>query len=316
MKVLLTGAFGNIGPNVVEKLLDQGHQVRCFDRKTEATERKAERFKDQVEVVWGDLRNSDDVNTAVGLHVDIIIHIAFALPPMTEYRSEKAREINVGGTQSILSAMKALNPPPKIIFASSSSVFSINPPNPLPRTVSDPVEATDHYTQHKLECEQLVQESGLYWAVFRFGVVPPVVLNLDSWVFHVPQDTQMQFLHPQDVALALANAINGDEVWGKILLIGSGQGSQIYYRDFVRSLSEAVGIGDLPDEAFSTKPYYTVWMDTTESQRLLNYQRHSFEEFAREMPSMVGYRRYWVRLFRPFYRRNMLKKSPYFHHKE
>jgi nucleoside-diphosphate-sugar epimerase len=126
----------------------------------------------------------------------------------------------------------------------------------------------------------------------------------------------MQFLHPQDVALALANAINGDEVWGKILLIGSGQGSQIYYRDFVRSLTEAMGIGNLPDEAFSTKPYYTVWMDTSESQRLLNYQQHSFEEFTKEMSSLIGYRRYVVRLFRPFFRRRLLKKSPYLHHKE
>ena len=185
MKMLLTGAFGNIGPNVVEKLLEQGHQVRCFDRKTEATERKAEKFKDQVEIVWGDLRNPDDIATAVSDR-DVIIHIAFALPPMTEYRPEKARDINVGGTENIINAMKSLSPPPKIILASSSSVFSINPTNPLPRTVSDPVEATDNYTQHKLECEQMVQESGLDWAIFRFGVVPPVVLNLDSWVlpFH------------------------------------------------------------------------------------------------------------------------------------
>ncbi|MCK4362823.1 MAG: SDR family NAD(P)-dependent oxidoreductase, partial [Dehalococcoidia bacterium] len=80
MKVLLTGAFGNIGPNVVEKLLEQGHQVRCFDRKTEATEKKAGRFKDQVEVVWGDLRSPDDV--AAALHdLDVVIHMAFALPP-------------------------------------------------------------------------------------------------------------------------------------------------------------------------------------------------------------------------------------------
>ena len=310
MKVLLTGAFGNIGPNVVEKLLEQGQQVRCFDRKTEATQRKAEKFKDQVEIVWGDLRNPDDIATAVRDR-DVIIHIAFALPPMTEYRPEKARDINVGGTENIINAMKSLSPPSKIILASSSSVFSINPVNPLPRTVSDPVEATDHYTQHKLECEQMVRESGLDWAIFRFGVVPPVVLNLDSWVFHVPPDTHMQFLHPKDVGLALANAMNCKKVWSKILLIGSGTGNQIYYRDFVRSLTEAMGIGTLPDEAFSTKPYYTVWMDTSESQKLLNYQRHSFEEFAREMRSLVGYRRYQVMLLRPFYRRRLLKKSPY-----
>jgi antibiotic biosynthesis monooxygenase (ABM) superfamily enzyme len=79
---------------------------------------------------------------------------------------------------------------------------------------------------------------------------------------------------------------------------------------------EAMGIGRLPDEAFDTTPYCTVWMDSSESQRLLNYQQHSFEEFAKEMSSLVGYRRYLVRLFRPFYRRRLIKKSPYFRAKK
>jgi len=315
MKVLLTGAFGNIGANAVAAVLEKGHQVRCFDRKTEATEERARRFKDRVEVLWGDLRSQGDVAAAVH-GIDVVIHLAFALPPMSEHRPEKAREINVGGTQNILNAMKTLSLPPKIILASSSSVFSINPENPLARTASDPVEPTDNYTQHKLECEQLVRESGLDWAVFRFGVVPRITFSLKPWVFNIRLDTHMQFLHPQDVGLALANAMGCDQVWGKTLLIGSGPGSQICYRDFIGALLKAMGVGMLPYEAFSTRPYYTVWMDTSESQRLLNYQRHSFEEFAREMPSLVGHRRYWVRVFRPFYRRNLLKQSPYLQSKK
>lgn len=310
MKVLVTGAFGNIGANVVKKLLEQGHQVRCFDRRTEATERKARIFKGQTEVVWGDLRSSAAVAAAVHGR-DVIIHLAFALPPMSEYRPEKARDINVGGTQNILNAMKTLAPPPKIILASTSSVFKLDPDNQSQRTASDPVQATDHYTQHKLECEQLVQESGLDWAIFRLGAVPPIAFGFGAGVFYIPLDTHMQFLHPQDVGLAFANAISSAEVWGKILLIGSGTGSQICYRDFIERLMEALGVGRLPDEAFRTTPYYTVWMDTSESQRLLNYQRHSFEEFTREMPSLVGYRRHFVRLFRPFFRRWLLKKSPF-----
>ena len=122
----------------------------------------------------------------------------------------------------------------------------------------------------------------------------------------------MQFLHPRDAGLALANAVTSDEIWGKALLLGSGPESQIYYRDFVNALMQAMGVGRLPDEAFSTKPYYTVWMDTSESQRLLDYQRHTFADFAREMPSLIGYRRHWVRLLRPYYRRKLLKQSPFY----
>ncbi len=29
------------------------------------------------------------------------------------------------------------------------------------------------------------------------------------------------------------------------------------------------GLGMLPEKAFSTRPYYAVWMDTSESQKLL-----------------------------------------------
>ena len=93
--------------------------------------------------------------------------------------------------------------------------------------------------------------------------------------------------------------------------MGSGPEGQIYCRGFVRTLMQAMGVGRLPDEAFSTKPYYIVWMDTAESQRLLDYQRYSFADFARDMPSKVGLKRYKVMLLRPRYRRRLLAQSPF-----
>ena len=57
MKVLLTGAFGNVGASALDELLRQGHAVRCFDLQTPGNERAARRYRDRIEVVWGDLRN-------------------------------------------------------------------------------------------------------------------------------------------------------------------------------------------------------------------------------------------------------------------
>jgi nucleoside-diphosphate-sugar epimerase len=311
MKVLLTGAFGNMGPNVIEALLEKGHQVRCFDRKTEATQAKSGRYAGRVEIAWGDLREAGSVADAVRDR-EVVLHLAFALPPFSEQRPDKAYEINVGGTRNILNAMKASSPSLKIIMTSTSSVFKLDPNNRSPRTAADPVEATDNYSKHKLECEQMVRESGLDWAIFRMGMLPTIVPDIGFWIFFIPLDTQMQFLHPKDAGLALANAVSSKEIWGKTLLIGSGgQDSRICYRDFVKKYTRAVGIGMLPEKAFSTKPYYTVWMDTTESQTLLDYQRYSFSDFTREMPAMVGPRRYKVMLLRPRYRRKLLAQSPF-----
>ena len=65
MKVLLTGAFGNVGTSTLEELAERGHQVRCFDLQTKANRRTAKRFAGQMEVVWGDLRNPEAVADAV-----------------------------------------------------------------------------------------------------------------------------------------------------------------------------------------------------------------------------------------------------------
>ncbi|TEU01906.1 MAG: NAD(P)-dependent oxidoreductase [Dehalococcoidia bacterium] len=314
MKVLLTGALGNIGRNATKKLIEQGHQVRCFDLKTRANEKVAQRIEGQIEVVWGDVRSPDDLAAAVQGQ-DVIIHLAFIMPPASEDRPQWAREINVAGTENLLQAMKTVLPPPKIIFSSTFSVFGDTQSQPPPRTVSDPVKPVDNYTRHKVECERLVQESGLDWAIFRFAVVPPMSLGGVEELpkmFDFPLDMRIEFVHPRDAGLALANAVGSKKVWGKTLLIGGGPSGQLYYRDFMGRMMNAMGIGMLPERAFGSKAAMSDWLDTSESQSLLNYQQHTFEDFVQEIASLLGYKRYLVPLFRPLIRRWVLQKSPYF----
>jgi UDP-glucose 4-epimerase len=312
MKVLITGAFGNIGTRTLESLLKQGHQVRCFDLETKANRRTAKRFRGQIELAWGDMRRWNDVGTAVQ-DQEVVVHLAFIMPPASEDRPQWAWDVNVGGTQNLLHSMKDLSSPPKIIFASTFSVFGETQHKPPPRTVSDPVQPIDNYTHHKVECERLVRESGLDWAILRLAVVPPLGLSgFTPKMFDIPPGARVEVAHPQDVGLALANAVSCDEVWGKTLLIGGGAGSQLYYRDFIGRTMEAMGVRRLPDKAFGSASAYTDWLDTAESQRLLQYQQHSFEVFVQEVAVSVGYIRYLIRLFAPLIRWWMLSKSPYY----
>ena len=79
MRILLTGAFGNVGSNTLATLLERGHQVRCFDVPTKANKRVARRFKQRVEIAWGDLRDPEQVAAAV-VDQDVAIHLAFVIP--------------------------------------------------------------------------------------------------------------------------------------------------------------------------------------------------------------------------------------------
>ena len=317
MKVMITGAFGNVGVSTVEHLVKQGHDVRCFDVRTKANEKMAHRFRGKVDVAWGDLRHYAAVAAAVQDR-DVVIHLAFIIPKLsiTGIGSEDspawARSINVGGTQNLIAAIKAQPAPPKIIFSSSLHVYGRTQDRLTLRTVDDPVQATDHYTQHKLECEEMIRSSGLQWAILRFAAVLPLSLRLDPGLFDVPLNNRIEFVHTRDVGYACAMAAVSQDVWGKTLLIGGGRRCQFYFRDMAERLLNAMGVGMLPEDAYSTVPFCTDWLDTAESQRLLHYQRDDFDDYVRDLKALLGYRRYLVWLFRPIVRQSLLRESPFY----
>lgn len=316
MKVLLTGAFGNLGSAVLEELVLRGHAVRCFDVRTKANQKAARRFRNRAEILWGDLRNPAEVGAAI-VGQEVVVHLAFVIPKLSvtgvncEEHPDWARAINVGGTANLLAALRAHNPEAKFLFASSLHVYGNTQDQPPPRTVDDPPRPLEHYARHKVECEQMVRQSGLQWTIFRFGAALPLRMILDPGMFDVPLDNRIEFVHRRDIAMAIANALETDAVWGRLWLIGGGRRCQLVYREMMRTVLNAIGIGPLPDEAFATTPFSTDWLDTRESQRVLLFQRHTLDDYARELAALLGFRRWLVRLFRPLVRRWLLSFSPY-----
>lgn len=316
MRVLLTGAFGNVGRSTLQELLARGHTVRCFDMPTKANVRAARRFRDRIEVFWGDLRRPEDLAAAVQGQ-DVVIHLAFIIPKLSatgvssEDRPDWARAINVGGTRNLIEALRAQPRPAKLIFASSMHVYGRTQHLPPIRRVADPLQPTDHYARHKVECEELIRASGLEWAILRFAAVLPLSMRLDPGMFDVPLDNRIEFVHTRDVGVALANAVTCPQIWGKTLHIGGGPACQFYYRDMAQRILDALGVGMLPPEAFSDTPFATDWLDTEESQRLLGYQQRTLADYVRDMRAMLGYKLRFIRMFRPLVRRWLLRQSPY-----
>jgi nucleoside-diphosphate-sugar epimerase len=322
VRILVTGAFGNVGGFAVRDLVLRGHEVRCFDLPSRANKlsaarmrRWAVRFGGRVEVAWGDLRNPQDVVSAV-TGQEAIAHLAGVIPPASEARPEWAGKINVGGMRSLIAAATRQPIPPRLVFASSVSVFGRAQNLPPPRVATDPVEPSDNYTEHKIQCENMLLASGLEWTILRFGAIPALQLKvLDALtlrtMFEVPLDTRIELIHPADAGLAVANAVLSPKVWGRILLIGGGASCQLYQRVYVGRLLDAAGIGRFPDAAYGHTPFYTDWMDTVESEALLSYQRHTAEDFTRAMSVALGFRRHLARLFRPIVRSWILRFSPY-----
>lgn len=320
MQILLTGAFGNVGQNTIDALLERGHQVRAFDIATPANRRAARRFEPRVEIVWGDLRRAEDVARAAQ-NVDAAIHLGFVIPTLSatgigsEERPEWARAINVGGTRNLITALQAQQvngkQPPRLIFASSLHIYGLTQHLPPPRLASDIPHPVEHYAHHKVEAEQMVRESGLCWAILRLAAALPLRLIMDTGMFDVPLANRIEFVHTRDAGAAFAIAAAHPGVWGRTLHIGGGPACQLTYRQMMTGVLDAAGVGALPDWAFTTQPFATDWLDTQESQQILGFQKRTFQDYTNDLRAKMGALRMLVVMCRPAVRRYLLSRSPY-----
>jgi nucleoside-diphosphate-sugar epimerase len=315
MRVLVTGAFGRLGQEVLRRLSKEAHTAIAFDVPSRRNRRVARRFEGKVQTVWGDIRLPADVDPCVA-DCDAIIHDAGVLAPASEKNPEFARAVNVEGTKNLLEAMRNIDKPPIIVFASSLSVCGPRAPGGPPLTAADPAIGTDHYTSHKAECERLLQESLLPYVICRIGVsvgvntaagdLSPDVFRM---LFSIDPKTRLEWVHPEDVALAQVRAIETPEALGKILMIGGGEGCRLTFGDFYGAMFDARGVGRFPREAYGTGAYYCDWLDTDESQAILRYQRYRFADLVEQLRQSSPYARPLVRALSPLIRWFLLRYS-------
>ena len=65
MKVLLTGALGNVGLSTLEALLEEGHDVVAFDLESRRARKLASGLDGRVRVVWGDITDPESIRAAL-----------------------------------------------------------------------------------------------------------------------------------------------------------------------------------------------------------------------------------------------------------
>ncbi len=320
MFILVTGGFGSVGLSIVNELLQRGHRVRVMELDSKKTRKYAEQYGNSIEVLWGNLLDPTSLHKAV-MDVDVIVHLAGILPPLTEENKELCFKVNVGGTRNLLDAIKTRANPPPIVFASSASVMGPTQSRTPPISAYEPTNPTTNYTHSKVQVEQDLKNSGLSYCICRFGAVLSTQKSADTSLiknaFDIPLDARVEMILDLDVAVAIANAVElmgkGDVLNGKILNIAGGKanGFQRYGRDLTQAIFEVMGIGKLDEKRFTTNEYFIDWLDTEESQRLLKYQNHTYQQMLDL--SIKPYKKFrpLIKLFSPFIRWFLERQSPY-----
>jgi nucleoside-diphosphate-sugar epimerase len=315
MRVLLTGALGNIGSHTLHALLEEGHDVVAFDLESPRARKLAARQGARVQVRWGDITNPAAIRAALD-GVDAVVHLAAILDP--EKAPDLARRVNVDATRSLIAEMEASATARRLVFASSQGIFGDVQDREPPLRVDTPVSPTNDYGRHKVGCEEAVRQSRLQWSILRLAAAPPIRLigysHDPAILFDFSPDARLEYIHPADAGTAFARTVACEQAIGKILNIGGGEKCRTTHREFCNELMSAMGIGSLPAEAFvrtEVPRFFGDWADTEESERLLHYQKRGLCELKADMRKDLRAIVPLIRLLRPVATWFVLRASPY-----
>lgn len=296
--ILVTGACGNIGQNVLNTLASTDHQIKVLDLGTSGNKAVAKLYPN-VTFCWGDITDSAAVTAALE-GVDTVLHLIGIIPPVSESFPELARKVNVQGMRVLIDVMEASSTAKRLVFTSTFAVLGIGDGTNRIYTNDMPYKVSDVYSETKVDCEKMVRACDLTWTILRLSAIPnvdPSAHNLKDMALSMkvgPKDF-IEFCHAKDVALALVSAGTLDEslVKDQIFMIGGGESCRLNGHEFSSKLYTAAGVGAIPAKYYSIKPqFYAGWIDSESSNAVLDYQRTSFDEFCAEFRQRLGTPKY------------------------
>ena len=126
-KVLITGADGFIGSHLIERLLEEGCQVRAFCYYNSFNswgwmDNFEKKLLAGIEVFTGDIRDPNGVRTAMK-DCDVVFNLAALIAiPFSYHSPDSYIDTNVKGTLNIVQAAKDLGVE-KVLVTSTSEVY-------------------------------------------------------------------------------------------------------------------------------------------------------------------------------------------------
>jgi len=241
---LITGAAGFIGSHLVEDLVRAGWNVRALVRYTSSgyrgmLDRLDRQVLDSVEVIYGDIRDSGQMD-AVTRGCDTVYHLAALIGIPYSYTAPRSYvEVNVSGTQNLLDAVRR-HATGRIVMASTSEVYGSAMYTPIDEI--HPLHPQSPYAASKVAADQLglsYQRSfGTSVTVVRpfntFGprqsyraVIPTIIGQAlsrdDSRIELGALSPRRDFVFVADTARGFRLAAESDAAVGQVVNLASGQ---------------------------------------------------------------------------------------------
>ncbi len=251
MKVIITGGAGFIGRKLAKQLSADAasrgiEKIVLFDQVAPPADDLADPL---LEAVTGDITDALVVAGLIDARTSHIFHLAAVVSAGAEADFDLGYRVNLGGTQNVLEAARALGTCPRVMFASSIAAYG----GELPDLVVDetPLLPATSYGVQKVIGEQLIND------YTRKGYVDGRAMRLPTVVVRPGK--------PNLAASGFASGIIREPLNGIDFVCPVTEGSRMAMISPRRVVDAFIHLSDLPGESLGSNrtillPGFTVSM--------------------------------------------------------
>lgn len=295
-RILITGGAGFIGSNLINKLLeDPDLKITCldnfdpfYDPKVKKENIKPFLKKSNFNFIQADVRNYNQLKSKLTKKPDTIIHLAAKVgikPSLVD--PGVYTEVNIVGTQNLLELAKELKCK-QFIFASSSSVYGVNPNVPW-REDDSVLMPISPYASTKISGELLghvyshlynIRFIGLrFFSVYGPKQRPDLVIHKFTKLISEGKPitlygngkTKRDYTFIDDIVAGIIGALNYSSSQYEIINLGNNESVEL--SQLIKILEKVLGkraiISKLPDQPGDAR---ITFADISKAQRILNYK--------------------------------------------
>lgn len=256
MNIFITGSEGFIGSHLTEKLLKAGHNLKClvqynFQNNYGWLDHLDKNIKKNIEIVTGDLRDTDLISKYVGKKTEAIFNLAALIGiPYSYIAPQSYIETNMMGTLNLLNAAKNLKNLNTIIQTSTSEVYGT--PKKLPITENHALSAQSPYAASKIASDQLAlsyyKSFNLPVSIIRpfntYGprqslraIIPTIITQIiNKKIIKVGSIFPTRdFVHVSDTVLGFLKTLNCKKAIGEVINLGTGY--EISIKNLISTIS-------------------------------------------------------------------------------
>ena len=281
-KILITGAAGTIGLNVIKYLLSEGkYEITAIDLKNRGNYKKLRKYRKRINIIYGDITDSTILENIIK-ETNFVIHLAGVSLPIGNLNQKLTYELDYKGTENIVRNIDFYNPDCHLLYASSASIYGVQDKDEVTVNTKSNLDEKDYYSLAKLDAEDIIKSKLKNYSIYRLPVILTNIVK-NNFIYSYNPNSKLEVVTDTDAGYMFAKAIDKiDKVNKKTFNVGGGENCRITGKKLNEQILKVFGITKkyFDNKLFIDKRFYSYYFkDSDKLEELLSFRNDSISSY-------------------------------------